>query len=109
MNRAHFDMESWAQERRVLSRRDALQRGFGGLAGAALTWWVSARARAADGKLTKAAVDYVEAGNVPGRDCDDCVQFVPGANARAPASCRIVEGEISPHGHCVAFAPRPRV
>ena len=48
------------------------------------------------------------AGAVPDQDCDDCVQFVPGATAKAPGSCRIVKGPISPHGHCIAFAAKPR-
>jgi hypothetical protein len=43
-----------------------------------------------------------------GKDCDDCSQFVPGATPDAPGTCRIVEGAISPHGHCIAFTPKAR-
>ena len=56
------------------------------------------------GKLDKAAVQYTDAGGVKEQDCDDCVHFFPGQSKDAPGTCRIVEGLISPHGHCVAFS-----
>jgi hypothetical protein len=90
------------------SRRDALQRGLGAVAGVAIVWATGSRPSAAAGKLTKAAVQYVDAGTVPDKDCDDCVQFVPGKTAAAPGTCRIVEGQINPHGHCIAFTPKPK-
>lgn len=108
MNRRLRETKSWAQERRGISRRDALQRAIGGAAGAAMVWFAHGSARAGAVKLNKAAVGYVETGNFPGQDCDDCVQFVAGATAHAGATCKIVEGEISPHGHCIAFAPKPK-
>lgn len=88
-----------------LSRR-AAARGLG----AAIAWLAVAPAstRAQAGKLAKDAVKYVDKGDVPGKDCDDCVQFVAPASAKAAATCRIVDGPISPHGHCVAFTPRPK-
>ena len=59
-------------------------------------------------KLAKQAVKYTDTGAVEGKDCDDCSQYEPpGAPDRAP-TCRIVEGPISPHGHCIAFSPKPR-
>jgi hypothetical protein len=69
---------------------------------------VASGARAAPGKLTKGAVKYTDSGNVPGKDCDDCSQYLAGASAQDPPSCRIVEGSISPHGHCIAFTPKPK-
>lgn len=90
------------------SRRGALQRGLGTIAGFAIDWTAGSSTSAAAGKLAKTAVQYVDAGTVAGKDCDDCLQFVPGKAATAPGSCRIVEGEISPHGHCIAFTPRPK-
>lgn len=88
-----------------LSRRAAT---FG--LGTAIAWLAvgPARAGAQAGKLAKDAVKYVDKGDVPGKDCDDCLQYVAPASARAPATCRIVEGPISPHGHCVAFTPKPK-
>jgi hypothetical protein len=99
MNR---DQESGA------SRRDALQRGLGAIAGVAIVWVAGSSALAASNKLSKAAVQYVDAGQVEGKDCDDCSQFVAGKTASDPATCKIVEGEISPHGHCIAFTPKPK-
>ena len=90
------------------SRRDALQRGLGAIAGVAIVWVAQSSALAAQNKLTKAAVQYVDAGTVEGKDCDDCSQFVAGKTAKDPATCKIVEGEINPHGHCIAFTPKPK-
>ncbi len=106
MNHQHCKLESRVNTGRGFSRRGALRCGVGGVAGAAMFWLTHDRARAADGKLTKAALGYVEVSNVVKQDCDDCVQFVPGATARSPGTCKIVEGTISPHGHCIAFAPK---
>jgi hypothetical protein len=90
-------------------RRAALVRGFGLAAGAAVVWIASSGARAAVArKLDPAAVQYVDVGSSPGKDCDDCIQFVPGAKADAKGTCKIVDGPISPHGHCIAFSPKPR-
>jgi hypothetical protein len=93
---------------RGLSRRAALRRTAAFGLGATVTWLASAPAHAQAGKLAKEAVRYVDKGDAPGKDCDDCVQYVPPAAANGPATCRIVDGTISPHGHCVAFTPRPK-
>jgi High potential iron-sulfur protein len=61
-------------------------------------------ARAA--KLAKADVQYRDTPK-DGKDCDDCMQFVPGATVNAASSCKIVEGPISAHGYCLAFTPKP--
>jgi hypothetical protein len=37
-----------------------------------------------------------------GQQCDGCLQF------EAPASCKIVEGKISPSGWCAAFSPKSK-
>ena len=90
-----------------LSRRCALQRSAALGLGATIAWAASAPARA-QARLAKDAVKYVDQGNVPGKDCDDCLQYIAPAKAGDPASCRIVEGPISPHGHCIAFTPRQK-
>lgn len=54
-------------------------------------------------KLAKSDVHYTDRSPAEGRDCDDCRHFIPGRTPDAPGSCRIVEGPISPHGHCAAF------
>ncbi len=89
-----------------LTRRCALRRAAVLGVGATLVWATGAPARA-QGRLAKEAVKYVDRGDVPGKDCDDCLQYIAPARAQDPASCRIVEGAISPHGHCIAFTPKP--
>ena len=32
--------------------------------------------------------------------CSNCMQFVP------PASCKVVEGVISPNGYCIAWVKK---
>jgi len=88
-----------------LTRRCALRRGAALGLGATIVWAAGMPARA-QGKLAKEAVKYVDKGGVPGKDCDDCMQYIAPADAKSPATCRIVEGPISPHGHCVAFTPK---
>ena len=74
--------------------------------GATIAWATGVKAQA--GKLAKDAVKYVDKGDAPGRDCDDCMHYIAAANPRDPATCRIVDGPISPHGHCLAFTPKAR-
>jgi hypothetical protein len=87
------------------SRREALRRALGAGVGIAFVL-VPGSARSQAAKLSKAAVKYTDAGNVPGKDCDDCSQYVPGRSPRDAPTCKIVEGPISPHGHCIAFSPK---
>lgn len=89
-------------------RRIVLMRAIGAGIGVALAGAATRRAAATTVKLEKSAVQYTDAGAVKDQDCDDCVQFIAGKTAKAAGSCRIVEGAISPHGHCIAFAPKPR-
>ncbi len=92
----------------TISRRAALHRTTALGVGATLFWLAAAPARAQAGKLAKDAVKYVDKGDAPGKDCDDCMHFIAPANAREAATCRIVEGPINPHGHCLAFTPRAK-
>ena len=59
------------------------------------------------GKLAKADVKYQDKPNA-GKDCDDCLQFIPGATPTANGTCKVVEGVISPNGYCAAFTPKPK-
>ena len=90
------------------SRRHALQLGLRAGAGIAIVAMID-RALAVPNKLSKESVKYTDSGNVEGMECDDCTQYVPGASAQDPASCKIVEGPINPHGHCIAFSPKSKV
>jgi hypothetical protein len=92
----------------TITRRAALRRTSALGLGAAVVWLASPPARAQAAKLAKDAVKYVDKGDTPGKDCDDCMHYLAPANAREPATCKIVEGPISPHGHCLAFTPRPK-
>jgi len=89
-----------------VSRRHALRRTAALGLGATIVWLASSTPAAAQAKLAKDAVKYVDQGDVPGKDCDDCMHYVAPAKVGGPASCRLVEGAISPHGHCIAFTPR---
>jgi hypothetical protein len=89
------------------SRRDALRLGLHAGVGVAIVV-MTGSARSQSTKLSKASVKYTDAGNVEGKDCDDCSQYVAGKSANDPGSCKIVEGAINPHGHCIAFSPKPK-
>jgi hypothetical protein len=91
---------------RGVSRRHALRRSAALGLGVSVVVWLAATPAAAQGKLAKDAVKYVDKGDVPGKDCDDCMHYVAPSKAGGPASCRLVEGSISPHGHCVAFTQK---
>lgn len=58
-----------------------------------------ARTAMAQTKLAQSAVQYQDhpKGN---QKCSGCVNFV------APNTCKIVEGNISPDGYCIAYAPK---
>jgi hypothetical protein len=88
-----------------VSRRRALRRTAALGLGATLAWTTPGPA-AAQGKLAKDAVNYVDRGGVPGKDCDDCLHYLAPARPQDPATCRVVEGPVSPHGHCAAFTPK---
>ena len=91
-----------------LSRRVALHRALSAITGAALVGIAGRSAWAAEAKLAKSAVQYVDAGKDEGKDCDDCAQFLPGKTEKDNGTCKIVEGTINPHGHCIAFTPKPK-
>ena len=91
-----------------VSRRSIVKGGVYALTGIAIASLTRTRVSAAETRLAKSAVQYVDAGKEEGKDCDDCIQFIPGKTAKALGTCRIVEGEINPHGHCIAFTPKPK-
>lgn len=76
------------------------------LAGIAIISTKGKNALAAENKLAKSAVQYEDIAKSKGKDCDDCVHFIPGKSTKAMGSCKIVEGEINPHGHCIAFTAK---
>jgi hypothetical protein len=92
----------------AVSRRSLLKRGLCTLTGVAITSLTGTKTFAADTKIAKATVQYEDVAKNKGADCDDCIQFIPGKTATAPGTCKIVEGAINPHGHCLAFSPKPK-
>jgi hypothetical protein len=65
------------------------------------------KALAQGGKAKQSDVKYQDK-PMDGKDCDDCIQFIPGKTAKSPGACKIVEGAISPHGWCIVFQPKPK-
>lgn len=80
-----------AVSRRMFLRGSAAAIGAAGLA--AIT------TKQAAAKVPQQAVSYQDTAN-GGQACDGCRAFV------SPASCRIVAGNISPHGWCEMWAPK---
>ena len=91
-----------------VSRRSLVKSALYALTGIAIGSLAGTKTWAADKKLAKSAVQYEDQAKKEGADCDDCAQFIPGKTATALGTCKIVEGEINPHGHCIAFSPKPR-
>jgi len=89
------------------SRRTVIKSSLGLLAGIAIVSLTVTKTSAAETKLAKSVVQYEDVGKQKDADCDDCAQFIPGKSANGMGSCKIVEGEISPHGHCIAFTAKP--
>jgi hypothetical protein len=81
------------------SRRAVLQH-WATAAGTVTVLGVSAYPALAQAKLAKKDVGYQEQpkGN---QRCETCVNFQP------PTNCKVVEGEVTPHSWCVAWAPKP--
>lgn len=84
------------------SRRSALRKGL--IAGAGLIAAGSLlRSRPAHAaKANKMAMMYQDKPH-NGDVCKHCMQYVPGASPKAPGTCKIVSGKISPDGWCVAY------
>jgi hypothetical protein len=101
-------MELRAREVAVATRRRALKTGLDAATALLVAAIVPPVARGAEVKLSKSLVQYTDAGNAPHMDCDDCIQFMPGKTAKDKGLCKIVEGDIDPHGHCLAFSPKPK-
>ncbi len=94
------------QKRKIPSRRLALLRSAGLLAAFAAAPMLVRTAGAQATKMTKAVAKYQEEPN-KGQRCDECLQFIPGKTASARGACKVVEGDISPKGWCIAFVKKP--
>jgi len=81
--------------RRIMLTNSAVIAGV-----AAFPWLARAQAKAA-----KQAMQYQDQPK-NGQRCDTCMQFVPGAKADGPGTCKVVEGPISPNGWCIAYVKK---
>jgi hypothetical protein len=61
------------------------------------------RAQAPSG--TKAQFKYQSTPN-NNRQCSGCTFFIAGKTATANGTCKIVQGDISPKGYCVAWSAK---
>jgi High potential iron-sulfur protein len=82
-----------------ISRRDLLK-GVAILAGAAVLRPVRAQAKAA-----KTAMQYQDHPKGDA-DCSNCLQFIPGKTPTTMGTCKVVAGEISPKGWCLAYVKK---
>jgi hypothetical protein len=82
--------------RRNLLRGAAMAAGGGALLGAGLA---AGSVVAAPTKMSQKASGYQETPMGKAR-CDNCAQW------QAPASCKLVDGAISPAGWCHVYAPK---
>lgn len=80
------------------SRRSALKSALL-LAGAACAGTLAGKTALAQQKASKEAMKYQEKPNGDMK-CSNCLQFEP------PASCKVVDGKISPDGYCIAWVKK---
>ena len=80
-----------------ISRRDVLRQAL--LLGGAACAGAFAAHNAHAQKASKAAMKYQDKPNGD-QKCSNCLQFEP------PASCKVVEGKISPDGYCIAWVKK---
>lgn len=56
-------------------------------------------------KLSKASVHYqINLKDKP--DCDDCAHYIAPKFNKGHAACKLVEGDINPHGWCESFSAK---
>src|SRR6185437_95598 len=101
-----------------LSRRDVLQKSaaFGILAafgaGAAACKSEPAKLSCVDttslssaDAMVRTSLSYVDNSMEPGKNCQKCQQFLPGA-PNACGGCKVLKGPINPSGYCKSFAAK---
>jgi hypothetical protein len=83
-----------------LSRRSMLRHMGLAAGGAALLVTTMSGAQRALAKSSQKAVYYQDTPHGK-QSCDNCREFEP------PASCKVVDGVISPHGWCKVYIKKP--
>ena len=98
-------------EERTIKDDQTPRRQFLKIGGAALAlipvMVVSGRTAAATNAAMRASLKY-QAKPEGDKSCANCMQFVPGATAKALGGCKVLPGdtEISPQGYCVAWVKK---
>jgi len=87
-----------------ISRRAALMRGVGVLAGLVLTLSLMT-SRTARAKAAKSEVLYQDHPH-GGQSCGTCKFFSPDSNSANTGTCALVEGAINRSGWCTAYSPK---
>jgi hypothetical protein len=77
--------------------------------GAALTAGVAISAITRPSRAAKAAKSDFFYQDKPkdGKSCSACKFFTPEGTAADLGTCAVIEGHVSRHGWCMAFAPKP--
>ena len=88
-----------------LSRRELLKGGAMLASIGVLATTTAITSTSAIAGVPKASMQYRDTPNGK-QDCTNCSLFVPGSSAKANGTCKVVDGSISPHGYCVAFAAK---
>lgn len=57
------------------------------------------------GQTPKTVVKYQDTPK-DGHDCLNCAQFIPGTSAGGNGHCKLVAGDISPHGWCIVWSAK---
>lgn len=91
--------------RRFDPARRSLIKGAAVTASAVAAGTLLGARQAAAAKAPKAAMMYQDKPH-GSQQCSNCIHFIRGASAGAMGTCTVVAGAISPHGWCVAYAPK---
>ena len=88
-------------------RRQLLKNGSAALAMIPVIAFTD-RASAATNAGMRAALKYQDK-PLAEKSCAVCMQFIPGASAKAPGGCKIMPGdtEIASTGYCTAWVKKP--
>ncbi len=92
-------------KRDQLSRRGLLKIGAAAVAGAVMLPILGMKSASAATKASKKAMQYQDKPK-DGKKCENCTQYIPADSKGAQGKCKVVEGDISPEGWCIAFAPK---
>jgi hypothetical protein len=55
---------------------------------------------------TRTSLVYVDASELPDKNCLNCQQFTAGATADACGTCTVVPGTVNPAGNCTAWVAK---